>query len=66
MPKKNFVDSSKYSILIPYSDFEKIMEMARKVDDMEKKYKHMEDMYVAMQEMFREALDKIAEINRYL
>ncbi|MBQ9839102.1 MAG: hypothetical protein IJO56_06415 [Oscillospiraceae bacterium] len=66
MGKKDFVDPSKYSVLIPYADFEKIVSMAKKVDDMQKKYDHMEQMYVAMQEMWREALEKIAEIDRYI
>ncbi len=62
MPKKDFVHPESYSILIPYSDFIKLVEMASKVDEMEKKYKHMEDMYVSIQEMWREALEKIADI----
>ncbi len=66
MPKKDFVHPETYSILIPYSDFIKLVDMASKVDEMEKKYKHMEDMYVAIQEMWREALEKIADIQDLL
>lgn len=66
MPRKNFVCPDRYSILIPYKDFEKIVKMAKEVEDMQVKYKHMEEMYLAIQEMYREALQKIAEINRYL
>lgn len=62
----NFVDPETFSIIIPYKDFEKIMKMAFEVEDMKVYIKRMEQQYGAIQEMFREALEKIAEINRYL
>lgn len=66
MPRKNFARPDRYSILIPYKDFEKIVKMAEEIEDMQYRYRRMEEMYLAMQEMYREALDKIADINRYL
>lgn len=66
MPKKDFVHPETYSILIPYSDFIKLVEMASKVDEMEKQYKHMEEMYTAILGMWREALEKIADIQDLL
>lgn len=64
--KKEFCDPENYSILIPYRDFENLVQIARKYDEVLQVVKHQDAQLVAMRQMFSECLEKIAEINRYL
>lgn len=66
MPKKQNKITGELSVIIPYKDFEKLIECGNRIDEMEKLYKHMDERYVAMMEIYREILDKVAEIYRYL
>lgn len=66
MAKENFCCVDNYSVIIPYSEFEKMVNSARKIESMEQAAQRMEMKYIAMQEMFRECLEKIGEINRML
>lgn len=66
MAKQDFCCVGDYQIIIPYRDFEKMVQSANKIEHIEKMYATMEQRYTAMQELYREALQKIAEINRLL
>ena len=63
---KNSFNPDKYSVIIPYRDFENLVNVARELEEMKKLYRQQELRYAAMQDMFRECMEKIAEINRYL
>ncbi len=63
---RDFCNPDKYSILIPYKDFVKLVESAKKIDEMSRQIRHMEDMYDAMKTMFQEALDRIEELSKYV
>ena len=62
----NFCSTENYSVLIPYKDLYALMESANKIGEISAQYTEMCVRYDAIQSMFREALDKIAEINRLL
>lgn len=64
--KENFCCFENYSILVPYSDFVKMMEMGTKFDEMHKMFVRMCKQYDAMKVMYSEMLEKIDEINHYL
>lgn len=66
MVKQDFCCVGDYQIIIPYRDFEKMVQSAYKIEHIEKVCATMEQKYVAMQELYREALQKIAEINSLL
>lgn len=66
MAKKEFCSPENYSIVIPYKDFEKMVESARKIEQIEATCKRMEERNAAMQNMYSELLQKVAELNRYL
>ena len=66
MKRENFCSPEKYSILIPYKDFEKLIQMATRVEEMEKLCKRMDERNAAMYNLYSELLEKVAEINRLL
>lgn len=55
-----------YSLLIPYSDLEKMVHLAKKVEHIEEQYARLLDQYVAIRGMFSECLDKIKEIREFV
>lgn len=64
--KSPFCAVENYGILIPYSDFIKIAEMAKNFELIEARCKHMEEMYTGIYGMFSECLDKIREIREFV
>lgn len=64
MSKKN--NTSEISVIIPYRDFENLLNCSKKIEEMERRCKHMEERCSAMHLMYVELLEKIAEIDRYL
>ncbi len=66
MPKEKFCAADDLQVIIPYRDFEKIMELARNYDDLITRFAQVEKQLDAVRSMYREALEKIADINRYL
>ena len=64
--KSTFCAVENYGILIPYSDFIKIAEMAKNFELIEARCKHMEEMYTGIYGMFSECLDKIREIREFV
>lgn len=64
--KDLFVDPSRISVIIPYSDLEKLVEMVPKLEQMEAENKRMRDQYDAIYSMFSEALQVVREIREYV
>lgn len=63
---KGFCSAENFSVLIPYKDLESLLKIARNYDTLEKKVQRMEKQLDALRVMYSEALERIAEINRYL
>ena len=66
MPEDKFCCVDNYSVLIPYRDLEKMVEVANKVELIEQQYARLQDQYAAIRGMFSECLDKIAEIRAFI
>ena len=66
MPDNNFVASPPPWVIIPYSEYEKVVNMAHEVDEIKAQYSRLQDQYTAIRGMFSECLDKIAEIRDYV
>ena len=66
MPRKKADGISQLSVIIPYRDFENLMNIARTIEEMEKRCKHIDERCARMQLQYVELLEKFAEINRYL
>lgn len=65
MPE-NFVAPDKIQVIIPYSDLERMVNMAHEMEEMKKQYVRIEEQYAAIRGMFNECLEKIGEIQRFV
>lgn len=66
MKKERFCVPENLSVILPYRDYEKLVGMATNYDALLTKFSQLEKQVDALRGMYREALDKIAEINVYL
>lgn len=66
MPEDKFCSAEKYSVLIPYSDLVKLVDVANKVESIEQQYARLQEQYAAIRGMFSECLQKIAEIRDFV
>ena len=66
MKKQNFCCVDNLSVLIPYRDLEKLLEVGNKIEQIESSSRRMEQMYGAMRTQYVELLQKVAEIEKYL
>lgn len=66
MSEKPFVDPSKISVIIPYSDLEKMVSMANDMEIMKGQYKRLQEQYTAIQGMFSECLMEIKKIKDWV
>ena len=66
MKKDNFCCVDNFSVIIPYRELEKMLEVSNKIAHIEQLVKRMEERNSAMQLMYSEMLEKVAEIDRYL
>lgn len=66
MPDNKFCCVENYSVLIPYSDLEKMVNMAIKVEQIEEQYARLQEQYAAIRGMFSECLEKIKEIREFV
>lgn len=66
MPEEKFGCVENYSVLIPYKDLVKMVEIANKVEKIELQYSRLQEQYAAIRGMFSECLDKIAEIRDFV
>lgn len=61
-----FCSADNLSIVIPYKDFEALVKVARNYDALVTKVQRLEKQVDALRSMYAQALDRIAEINKYL
>ena len=66
MADDKFCCVENYSVLIPYEDLVKMVDMAKKVEHIEKQYARLQEQYTAIQGMFSECLEKIKEIRDFV
>lgn len=66
MSGENFVDPSKLSVIIPYSDLEKFMNLARDMEVMKAQYSRMQEQYSAIYGMFSEVLQIVRETREFV
>ena len=63
---KGFGCVENFSVLIPYKDLEALLKIARNYDTLDKKVQRIEKQLESLRGMYHEALERIAEIDRYL
>ena len=63
---EKFCSPENYSILIPYRDFENLVNMAAEFEEMKRLYAKMEERLAANQNMFSEVLEKVGDIYKLL
>lgn len=67
MPKeKDFVASAPPWVIIPYSEYEKVVNTAQKVATIEAQNARLLEQYTAIQGMFYECMEKIGEIRKFV
>ena len=66
LAKKDFCCVDNFSVLIPYRDLEHLFEVANKLPQFQRDLEQTKEQLDALRRMYTEALQKIAEINRYL
>lgn len=66
MPDDNFVASEFPMVIIPYKEYEKMINVAREVEVIKAQNVRILEQYTSIRGMFSECLDKIAEIRRYV
>ncbi len=66
MPEPKFCCPDNYSVIIPYSDLVKIVEMASKYEIIEARYARLEEQYTAIRGMFSECMDAIRDIRNFV
>lgn len=61
-----FCSADNFSVLIPYKDLEALLKIAKNYDTLDKKVQRLEKQVDALRSMYLEALERIAEINKFL
>lgn len=62
--KQDFCCVENYSVLIPYRDLEKLVQVGNNFDALLTRLTRQEEQLDRLRSMYTEALDKIAEIRR--
>lgn len=63
---KNFVASAPPWVIIPYSEYEKVVNMAQEVEQIRVQYARLQEQYTAIRGMFSECLEEIKKIRDYV
>ena len=63
---EKFCSPENYHVLIPYSDLERMVEMAKEMEEMKKQLQHIDEQYTAIRGMFSECLEKIKDIRDFV
>lgn len=66
MDQEKFCCPENYSVLIPYEDLVKMVDLAKKVEHIEDQYARLQEQYAAIRGMFSECLEKIKEIREFV
>lgn len=65
-PGKDFVASPPPWVIIPYSEYEKVVNMAHEVEEIKAQYARLQEQYAAIRGMFSECLTEIKNIKDYV
>lgn len=63
---KDFGCVHNFSVMIPYRDLEKLVEIGNNYEQLLERFSRMEKQMDSLRSMYTEALDKIGEIRRLL
>ena len=66
MKQGNFCGTENISVIIPYSELERMLQSANKIEQIEAMVRRMDQRCAAMNLLYSEILEKVREINRYL
>lgn len=66
MADEKFCCAENYSVLIPYSDLVKLVDVAKKVESIELQYSRLQEQYAAIRGMFSECLQVVKEIREFV
>ena len=64
--EKDFVAPERIQVIIPYSDLEKMVNMAQELEEMKRQFTRIEEQYAAVRGMFSECIQKIQEIRDFV
>lgn len=64
--QENFCCVGDYSVLIPYKDLEKMVNLAKKSDELVRRYQRLEKKVDALYNLYLETLEKVSEMNKML
>lgn len=63
---KDFVAPSRLQVIIPYSDFEKMIKVVEEVEEIKKQFARLDDQYAAIKYMFSECLEIVRDIKKFV
>lgn len=66
MEDKDFVAPERLQVIIPYSDFEKMVKVVQEMEEMKRQYARMEEQYIAIRGMFSQCLEVVKEIREFV
>ena len=66
MKKKDFCRAENISVIIPYADLERLLQLANKLEEFERHIRHLEQRYSAMGLLYSEILERVAELGKML
>ena len=64
--ENNFVASPPPYVVIPYSEYEKVVNMANEVIEIKRQYDRLQEQYAAIRGLFQECLDVVREIREFV
>lgn len=62
----SFVASAPLQVILPYSEYEKVVNIAQKMEAIEAQNRRLQEQYTAIQGMFSECLLEIKKIRDYV
>ena len=66
MKNKDFCCADNYSVIIPYKDLEKLLRFADQYEQFDKRLRKTDEQLLALRIIYTEALQKIADLERYV
>ena len=63
---KHFVASAPLQVIIPYSEYEKVVNMAHEVEEIKAQNARIMEQYTAIRGMFSECLEEIRKFKAYV
>ena len=66
MKNKDFCCVDNYSVIIPYKDLEKLLRFVDQYEQFDKRLRRTDEQLLALRIMYTEALQKIADLERYV